>query len=524
MFQLAPIVVPAEVYRTRPQDILESVARSKQIGVLAHLSQISTYAAEIFEGLFGLGNETFDRLQAVNSRIAALEARQDQVDTVFQSVSVNTPVRSDFQQPDMRVLGDMVGAHTRPRVLSQMFKKAHAPPDFSCLNDASEDHTLKYSNPNLFFEAWAESARSRVEKHHRERKHAKKPRHRRQRIQKIRQRVFDADTVTGSEAVPTVPAVSDFPVAVSGPAETAVSDPPERALDMQPCNSAASEDMEHIWNQTFYSSLVSPTPIVSTALPVSLPACTSDPTLKQPFFNPNLPPVTSLPSNIPPPPVGLPQLFGLSVLSPPIDLPPPPVGFLAKLPPAPADPPVFCELPCKPFEKALGTLPPPPVGLPVLSPPPVLPPPSLLSAIPVSPVLSVDNRAVDLSVPAPPTPPTTPITLNLLPPSAPAPVTKPPTTSPLSFLSAIRDRKARALRPVKAEAVKPMTLKEQIINARKTGVLKPTKLRVVNDAPPSRDVDFSLVDRLLELQDFLDPDSNSNSSGEDWEESDDDFE
>jgi hypothetical protein len=162
------INIPYQSYDKNPRIILERVACHRMIGVLKHVGQMSEYAAEIFEQIFALGEESNKRIKMIDSRIADLEAKQPKLNKIFSS---NPPTNfyrggivSEFSRQD-DLIGNLIAAKSRPRIVNVLFSKAQAPPNFSPMDEISGQECFrKYSNPKLFMEVWMKQMQDDMDK------------------------------------------------------------------------------------------------------------------------------------------------------------------------------------------------------------------------------------------------------------------------------------------------------------------------------------------------------------------------
>lgn len=151
--------------KSGPGTILQDVTMASMSGTLAQLGLVSHYAAELFEDLFSLSKDLYERVDRVQNRtgklvdqLSEVSKKMDSLDGTVSSVQVphetEAPDRIAFDEASM------------PRSMRERYQDVTPVPDFSgidkLLPEKSGPCSQKYSYPGLFLDQWAAEEMKRI--------------------------------------------------------------------------------------------------------------------------------------------------------------------------------------------------------------------------------------------------------------------------------------------------------------------------------------------------------------------------
>lgn len=141
---------------------LECVTNGTLANIIRQLSNLSSYAEDLFGNILSDVTETVQRTSRIQTRLDSLVDKVVQLDSAEEVSStfrdlyhIRKPYRSKADVFDQQVVSRI----TIPRSLREVYANCDPPPALSKLNPFREDNTdgLKlYTNPGFFFELWRE--------------------------------------------------------------------------------------------------------------------------------------------------------------------------------------------------------------------------------------------------------------------------------------------------------------------------------------------------------------------------------
>jgi len=208
---IAPHSIPTDAYKDQKEIVLESVAAYKMVNLLSQISQLSEFAADIFDSLYKEAGYSSQRVSLLGSRIHSMDVAVPNIEKVFAS----NPPTYFYQSARGRAWArqdyfaqSLFDPRTQPSPIQKARALASPPPNVSLLDALSKKSCLRdYSNPLFFFEQWVIAEEERQKKLIEENRNKKKDQKGKKKkkkvvkeVQKVQIKTFSA---MGAEFAPT---------------------------------------------------------------------------------------------------------------------------------------------------------------------------------------------------------------------------------------------------------------------------------------------------------------------------------